>query len=361
MSLKPEPNDEKVAIPVTFDVRGKTLQLKISKIYISLAILIVTFIAWLVIMIISASNDFRVLASIIAFLVVPTICRFGIIGEHKFRNNFERLQEHNYYYTYDLFWNIYDTQTVGEGVTAFLHTSGTVSIFVALDKDVIVGKQEFDSFDHYEAISDAYNRLAKKEMNCTHIDYMDTVGEDPRLEGLYATAEKSKSEDLKNIMLDMLDYMQWDMSGSFSSYDVYCFTAKLRPDRLFEEIQPVIQLLLQGNFIRARYLDRNDIRKLVDTVLNIPDFSVTRTCDSLFSSRRTNYLKVIWTETNNQREVVNKTRKELAEEARIANSVAEARKHNKKNRKNASNKAIDLFEDEEEPAKTSDEVNLFDD
>lgn len=355
MSLKPEQGDTKVAVPVTFDVRSRTLQLKMSKIYISLAILAFTFIGWLVIMIISATNDFRIIASIIAFIIVPLVCRFGIIGEHKFRDNFELLREHNYYYTYDLFWNIYDTQLVNNNITAFLHTTGTVSVFVALDKDVVVGKQDYSGFSHYEAISDAYNILAKKEITCFHIDYMDAVGEDPRLENLYANADKCKSADLKNIMLDMLDYMQWDMSGSFSSYDVYCFSAKLRPDMLVEEILPVVQLLLQGNYVRARYLDRNDIRKLTDTVLNIPDFSVTRTCDSLFSSGRTNHLKIIWTETDNKREIVNKTSRELAEQARIAASEAEARKGIKKKRKTLSNEAIDLFE-ESEP----DETKYFD-
>ena len=349
MDLKPRRGDDRVAIPVTFDVKYSVLVFKMSKIYISLAAIALFFILWVIVMFIAASGNYRIIATVIAFLIVPTVCRMGIIGEFKYRKSYKYLVANNFQYDYSLFWSIYDTST--SSPTVFFHTSGMSSVFVAFDKDVIVGKGDSSDYEHFEAISEAYQLLAKKGISCIHIDYMDNVGKDTRLASLFESAKSCESEDLRNCILDMLDYMQWYMMGTYADYDVFCFTSKLRPDLFIDELIPVLSAFEQGNYIRYRILTRPEVRDLVSSVFSVSDFSVTRACDNLFSSKgTTSYLKVIWTELDGKREIVNKTREQLADEARITAQEREAVKQKRRRKSNQPMVAVNLFEDEEDTA-----------
>lgn len=345
-SLQPQRGDDKVAVPFSFDSKWNTLELRISKVYILFAACIVAFILWIVVMIIASSDNIRLWGSIILLLGVPTVLRFAVVEEGKFMKNYRMLREHDYIYDYSLFWSIYDSSTTAP--TVFYHISGLYSIFVAFDKDVVVGKGNDSDFEHYDALSDAYNLLAKKGISCVHVDYMDNVGKDVRLAGMMEKLEvECKAEDLKNCVLDMYSYLQWYMSDTYSDYDVYCFTTKMRPDLFLDELNPVLNAFLNANYIRYRVLDRADLRDLVASVMSIPDFSVTRSCDGLFASRGlTSYLKIIWTERDGVREKVNKTKAEIAADARIVAEEKEARKRNKHRKKSASaDAAVDLFDD----------------
>lgn len=346
MNLQPQRGDDKVAIPVTFDVKYSVLNFKMSKLYISLAAMVLMFVLWVIVMFIAADNKYRVTASVIAFIIVPMVCRMAIIGEYKYRKNYKQLVAHEFQYDYSLFWSIYDTSTGAP--TVFHHTSGLSSVFVAFDKDVIVGKGNSSDYEHFEAIGNAYQLLAKKGINCIHIDYMDNVGKDTRLQSLFESAESCKSVDLRNCILDMLDYMQWYMMGTYADYDVYCFSSKLRPDLFIDELVPILSAFEHGNYIRYRILTRPEVRDLVASVFSIPDFSVTRTCDNLFASKSTSsYIKIIWTEVDGKREIVNKTREQLAAEARINAEEREALKQLKKRKGTASAVSVDLFDDDD--------------
>lgn len=325
MDLQPQRGDEKVAIPVTFESRPGVLAFKKSRLIISLIVMLLGIILWIVTLIIGSGSNVKWLVTGIVFVVLPTFCRFVLIKEHSFRKHYNALADANYTYDYRLFWNIYDTNVI-DGITFFYHTNGSVSVFVAFDKGVIIGKGDYSDYDHYEAISQAYNLLHKRGIRCTHIDYMDSVGKDVRLQGMYANVQDCENPELQASVLDMIDYMQYQMMGTYADYDVYCFTAKMRPDLMWDELSSVIGAFLGGNYIRDRVLDVHGVRDVLATVLRIPDFSVAKTCDSLFGHRATSFLRVIWIDRNGKRENVNKTRKQIAEEARLAQQEKEARK-----------------------------------
>lgn len=347
--LQPQRGDDKVAIPFTFDSKWNTLELKISKVYILFGSIILAVILWIIVMIIAGSNNIRLWASVILLVVAPTIVRYAVVEEGKFKKNYRMLRENNYTYNYSLFWSIYDSST--SSPTVFYHLSGMYSVFVAFDKDVVVGKGVDSDFEHYDALSDAYNALAKRGINCTHIDYMDNVGKDVRLAAMMDKLEaECHAEDLKNCVLDMYTYMQYQMSDTYSDYDVYCFTSKMQPDLFLDELYPVLNAFLQANYIRYRILDRQDLRDLVASVMGLPDFSVTRSCDSLFAHKGlTSYLKIIWVEKDGVREKVNKTKAEIKAEARILEEEKEARKQSRKrHNRTTGDIAINLFDGEVE-------------
>ena len=329
IDMQPHRGEDKVAIPFTFDAKYDINHLNIKKFWLAVVIQALLVIFWIVILIIAEKDDYRVLASIAVWLIAPTILRYALIGEHRFRKGYVALKEKNNTFNYSLFWNIYDTSTTSP--TFFYHRTLQNSIFVAFDKDVIVGKGDDSDFAHYDALSEAYNLLSKKGIMCTHIDYMDNVGKDNRLQEVMDELQSCPAQGLRDRVYDIYEYMQYYMSDTFSDYDVYCFTANMRTDLLYDELEPVFNAFMNANYIRYRVLDRQDVRGLVAAVMGIPDFSVTRTCDNLFvDSGATNVIKIIWTEKNGVREKVNKTREELAAEAKAAQEAKYAKKHGKK-------------------------------
>lgn len=354
MNLQPQRGDEKVAIPVTFESRSGVLAFKKSRLIISLIIMVLGIIFWIVTLIIGDTAKTKWLVTGIVFGVLPLICRFAIIHEHSFRKQYNMLSDVDYTYDYKLFWNIYDTSEI-DGVTFFHHTSGAVSVFVAFDKGVIVGKGDYSDYDHYEAISQAYNLLHKRGIRCTHIDYMDSVGKDVRLQNMYDNVKGCENPELQASVLDMIDYMQYQMMGTYADYDVYCFTAKMRPDLMWDELSSVLGAFLGGNYIRDRVLDRRGVRDVVATVMRLPDFSVTRTCDSLFGNKASSrFLRIIWTETDGKREIVNKTKKQMAEEARLAQMEKEAQRAMRGKGRKGDDRIIDILDD----APAAQSVNL---
>ena len=356
MNLQPQRGDEKVAIPITFETRSGVLAFKKSRLIISLIIMVLGIIFWIVTLIIGDSAKIKWIITGIVFGILPLICRFAIIHEHSFRKQYNTLADADYTYDYKLFWNIYDTSEI-DGVTFFHHTSGAVSVFVAFDKGVIVGKGDYSDYDHYEAISQAYNLLHKRGIRCTHIDYMDSVGKDVRLQNMYDNVKGCENPELQASVLDMIDYMQYQMMGTYADYDVYCFTAKMRPDLMWDELSSVLGAFLGGNYIRDRVLDRRGVRDVVSTVFRLPDFSVTRTCDSLFGNKASSrFLRIIWTETDGKREIVNKTKKQMAEEARLAQMEKEAQRAMRGRGRKGDDRIIDILDDA--PASAPQSVNL---
>ena len=94
--LQPQRGDDKVAIPFTFDSKWNTLELKISKVYILFGSLILAVILWIIVMIIAGSNNIRLWASVILLVVAPTIVRYAVVEEGKFKKNYRMLRENNY-------------------------------------------------------------------------------------------------------------------------------------------------------------------------------------------------------------------------------------------------------------------------
>ena len=101
----------------------------------------------------------------------------------------------NYIFSYNLFWNIYEINDAFPYFVQFVN--GLKGVFVIFDKDIVVGKEDDADFNHYEALAEAYNQLAKRDIEFMHIDYMDTVGQDSRLDLLFDNAAYIENEDLK--------------------------------------------------------------------------------------------------------------------------------------------------------------------
>lgn len=312
----PKRNSNMVEIPLTFDGSGRSRATRSSMLLFSFLILV----GWLVVTVVAvfATETWmpKLIVPLIAGYVGFMLLRFAVVRESMYFKRREQLAAKDYMFEHDVFWNIHDISEQYPYIVSF--ANGAIGVYVALDKDVIVGRGEDAKYFHHEAIAEAERQMVSRKIECMHIDYMDTVGKDKRMEGLFEMAAGINSPLMKQVVTRMYDNLEINMNIAYASYDVYCFVYKGRPETFWAELQVVLDYFKKANYIRWRVLDKTAIGYLVDPVLNIEGFSVNNACDTLYRKiNKMRSLRVIWTSKNGETTKVNPTFAEMAEMNRI--------------------------------------------
>lgn len=314
--MRPQQGSDTIQIPITFDSRGGSRIAEAGK-KVWLLLLAIGWIFTSVISLIISDTWVGYMYTPVSLFVISYVVRFLILRERYYRAKRKELVENEYMFNHSMFWNIYEVSSRYPYIASF--GNGMKGIFIALDKDVIVGKDDDYDYFHHEAIANAYQQMEKRGIEAIHIDYMDTVGKDDRMKSLFAQAEKTENEDLRKVLMRMYDHIEYKMNKTYASYDVYCFYAFARDDLFWDELQIVLEYFGQANYIRARALDRDDISTLVESVMNITEFSVNRANDTMFRemNKHIEYIRPIWVEKDGEKEELNKTLDEIQEVKRV--------------------------------------------
>lgn len=350
----PDVGDRTVTIPLTFDARYRSKALTKGR----LVSVVIIFLIWIILAITSIfvfefPNKIRV--PIFLFIALFYISRKLVIRENYYRKKREELLDNNYQYEYALFWQIYSIRKTYPYICYY--TNGLKAVFVRFEKDIIVGKDKKDEYNHFESISEAYNLMQKKGVNAIHIDYMDMVGKDTRMEKLFESATNIENKDIQNIITRMYTNIETDMKNAFASYDVYVFLYKGRDEAFLDALEEIIPAFNRANFIRYKILNNLEMADLARTLMNIDTFSVQRASSKLFQgTNESDFLNVIWVVRDGNRIVLNKTKAEREEEARVINLERETQKQAKKKRKKQSRRLRRLVD-----IKNSEELDLFGD
>ena len=342
--MRPRPEDEVVRIPLTFDVfRGGSIDDSGRGVWLSVVAII--WLALTTLLIIYAEGWGKLLFSLLTTYIAIQICRFVIMREIYFKKRRAELVENNYTFDHNIFWDIYD---IGELYPYFCRfRNGDTGLFIIFDKDVTVGKGDNDNFYHHEAITNAYQQMVSRNIQCVHIDYMDIVGRDTRMDSLFEVARDIENPELKRVMNRIYSNIQYIMNKSYASYDVYCFTYRGPDDIFWDELQAVLKQFQSANFIRYRMLKKDDIGLLAQVLNNVTSFSANRACEDIFKeTNNTEFLTVIWVERGGEKKIINKTREEKAEARRVAESERRVKKNRKRKlfgKKKEVEDDIDLF------------------
>ena len=315
MSMIPEPGDAYVKIPLTFDVRPNIKTITKQKIYGALFISILTFLASMCLCFILGFLGFLLGIGITGLVIF--FLRVGMLKENYFMQKYKELKETEGVYDYNLFWNIFD---IDESKPYICHFSdGLKAIFISLPKDVILGKGEDSEYQHYENVAQAYGYMSKSGISCLHIDYMDIVGKDTRLQQLFDTIEKTKNVDLRKLLYNIFNYIRGIMKEEIASYDVYCFYTRGSDELFLAALDLIISSFHRANYLGHILLNKEDIAELAMAIFNIGDFQVKQMCEGVLESNgSTNFLKLIWTETNGERTQINRTKQEIEAERNVA-------------------------------------------
>lgn len=309
-------NTSHIEIPLTFDSKRRGKPSTASKVFLGIGLTLVW--GFLVFLTLAAST----LGQTLLWMVVVTIAyiyvmRFLLFREHYYREKRAALEESNYMFGTNLLWSIVEVSNTFPYVVTF--RNGYRGVFIALDKGVIVGKEDDYVFDHHQAIADVYKELAKAEIEFTHIDYMDSIGKDSRLNNLFSAAASIDGKNLRYLITMKYDYLEKAMQRAFSTYDVYCLYWRKDDYDALLDIREAVSGFKRANFARIRYLNKYMIGQLVQTVFNLESFSPNNAIENVLNSRELSApLTVIWGEKDGVKTVFNLTSEEKRANMRVS-------------------------------------------
>lgn len=277
--MTPQPGDYSINLPITFDYRGGRNENKKNKILISIIDVFLT-IALIVIMLINKELLVwqRILYACIVFYVGLAVLRFVVFKETYFSDIYEKLKKDDYELKLEYIWQIFDIDYSYPYMCYF--KNGQKGIFVRMEKDAITGKPDTAMFDHYEAIGDAYNVAHALNMNIVHIDYMDNVGNDSRMQKMYDDLTFVENPDMQDMLIDIYSNLQEEMSRNYACFDIYLFLTRDNARNFVYNVQTVANKMLGGNFITYKVLDRFEISRVCTAVFNLHDFSIVEACEN---------------------------------------------------------------------------------
>lgn len=324
--MRPIRGSYNIETPLTFDGTGGGRANKSSKLLWVFLVAFVWFFISLTVVILSDSVLFSIFFPLITLVISFYVVRYVVVHERFYRKKREELVEKQYMFDHSVFWNIYEVDKV---FPYFCYFDGgyNVGCFVAFDKDVVVGKPDDSDYDHHESLSEAYKQMARRKIDCVHIDYMDTLGKDSRMSYLFSTASNTANRDLKDVLSTIYSNIEGNMERSYSSYDVYCFLYNGTPDMFWTELQPLLNYFKKANYIRYRILNPNGIADLVESLLNIEDFSVSAACDTVYRGlNQSSLLRPLWVMKDGEKQVINRPIEEMRELERIAKAERKAKR-----------------------------------
>lgn len=282
VDMTPQPGDTSINLPITFDYKGGRGENKKGKIILSIADVLLTVIFTVG----CASNGnleiwMRFLLPCVILYIGLFILRFFVFRELWFSDVYETLKATDYDLKLDQIWQIFDIDFEYPYICYF--KNGYKGIFVRMEKDAITGKVGDAQFDHYSAIGDAYNVAHSLNMNIVHIDYMDNVGNDTRMQKLYDDLVFVENPDMQEMLIDIYSNLQDEMSQNYASFDIYLFLTRDKLNNFVYNMQTVCNYMLGGNFITYKVLDRFEISRVCVALFNLHDFSIVEACENVLS------------------------------------------------------------------------------
>lgn len=349
--MQPQRGDTSVSIPVTFDNKTSYRSKQEGRLGWSMLLLGVWLLSSLFVFVLN-EGFFQFVYPFLSFFLLSYIFRFVIMRENYYKKKRRALIENDYVFSHDMFWNVYDISEKSPYI-AYLG-NGVKCITIAFDKDVIVGKGNHSNFDHQEAVKEALRQVAKRGVEIIHIDYMDKVGKDDRMQGLFSVADKAENPDVRKVLTKIYDHIDYKMNKAYASYDIYCFYSTKNDNLFWDDVLILTSYFLKANYLKPRVLSRNDLSDLVPTIFNLQEFSIGQANDAIFkgTDKGKNRLKVIWRDKGyGDLEIVNLTSEE--EEMMTKTKKSEKRVKRKKSR------IKEAIERKRNPEVKEEEINLF--
>ena len=310
IDMQPQAGDYSIQIPITFDYKGgRGENNKKNNIIIGIVfgILAIGTIAFFVLVDIETWQ--KVLYGLVATYIWLFIARIVGFNELYFSDIYETLLERDFtLYTEDM-WRIFNIEITYPYICYF--KNGMKGIFVSMERDAITGKPDTAVYDHYEAVSEAYNLAHSLNMNIIHIDYMDTVGNDVRLQKMKQDAGSIQNPKMKDTMQLIYSHLEREMGNNYASHDIYLFLTREDKANFFYNVQNVASVMLGGNFITYTMMDREEISTMVKGLWNIHDFSILKACHNLIEDELVDGIRAISViHADGNVDVLNKTTEE---------------------------------------------------
>ncbi|MGF2716098.1 hypothetical protein ACQUY5_28355 [Bacillus cereus] len=344
-AMRPKLGERVINLPITFSKRSEGTVNKTTLFWV-IAISTVLFLIY-VYGVITGTKPFyyKFPLALISTYVYTAILRFLVFQEGRISDAYETMVEKDYEQSTNAFWNIYNISTKPPFTVHY--ANGLKGIFVRLDKDVIVGQEDNMEFTHFERLADMYNVAHRLGLDMVNIDYMDIVGNDSRMQHMYAKASNCENESLKSILLSMCGYLEYEMSLDYTSYDVYLFTGRINEEALWYNVQEVLEYSTYANYKSYTLIDPNALRKMTQSVMNLENFSRIQAEKEVIMntlSKTITPIKLI--KEDGTEEIYNKTRAQLEEDKKFQEAMRAEEKRKKKDSKGNKTKTSDVVKED---------------
>lgn len=338
MDFTPQPDDYTLHIPITFDYNGGRHQNSKAKIIITILLSIIGIAGIIGVCLTSMYLFQKLLISFAIFYVILLFLRVVIFREVYISDIYEKQKQLDHKLDTTDFWQIFDIDYTYPYICYF--KNGKKGIFVQMDKDAITGKPSSAAFDHFEAVGNAYNIAHQLSLDIVHIDYMDSVGNDSRFEGLYNSVAMCTNTDMQELLTAIYSNLEMEMKANYFNYDVYLFLTRENANNFIENVQTVCNTMLGGNFLTYHVMNSEQIGNLCKSLFNFHEFSINDACSAVLAKKEHPSVRVLklYDLQGNVLQEINKSTAELRElqkiEQRRAAEAAEETKRRKKEKRN---------------------------
>lgn len=311
--MVPREGESSVSVPVTLDYSGgrsQTTKMRWLWSVIGLVLLIAVEIG---ILISSNPLSMRLLFMFLIGYGSTIAIRFLLLEERKHRKEMKKRNSTDYSINMSDFWSIYE---IVDEYCYFL--SGHVGMFVMLEKGAIVGKNDSDEHENYEAITDAYTIIGASKLRVSHIDMMDQMGRDDRIRRVNRQLSKYQESGMRSLLEEIYRHLQSTAESRVTTYDVYLFMFKGDEEEFESNVRKVLACLLDANYSSYTVLNRTRIQTVASTLFNLHDFSVTSATREAFRNRQTSKKRLTpirLVHNDGTVKEINKTTEEKREEA----------------------------------------------
>ena len=272
MSIRDEfIGESSIVLPVTFDYKGGRSTNTKTSVLVALISAVLLFVVCTGIFTRDSLEWYMKFVYLtVVILGYSFFLRFVVFKENSYRKKFKANEER----ADDIlsYWGIYKIDDQYPYICHFI--DGKRGIFVSLLKDVFVGKGEDVVSRHYDAVADAYNVAHRLKVDMLSVDYMDSVGNDTRINSLYTELSHNSNEQLKTMMGYLYKGLLDNVEGEFASYDAYVLTTGNKAVDLKRALGLIVSEFLNGNYVAYRVLDSTGVKSMCATLTNNANFSV---------------------------------------------------------------------------------------
>lgn len=272
--MRPTPSTTNLYLPVTMEPHpGRNSDLK-WRVILAAVVTLVTLVICFGILTGDSSFIRKIVTVALIVTVVLFILRFVLFQEYRYRGTYSRIYRDKNIFPGNSLWGILSVDKV---YPHFVHYRNGTGLIVELENDVVVGKPEEDEYNSYEALSDAYQAAWETGLDIEHIDLMDFIGKDDRIELAKSNLARScRNPELRSFMSSIYANLEEGMRQNVTTKDVYVFKDTNREtsqESMLQNVKNVLDIMCQGNYSGYRFLDQSEIGDLVSSLFNLKSFN----------------------------------------------------------------------------------------
>lgn len=273
------------------------------------------------------------------------LVRVFLLKERMHRKEMESRLENDYRVSMENFYSLY---AVSENGFCYFNNN-SLGVFVMLQKAPVIGKNEQDKYEHYEAIADAINQASSlRDVQFMHIDLMDYIGKDKRVSKAYGYFRSTRERKALAQLYPLFRHLDQISENTINNYDIYVFKTTSDIQTFTNSLNDVINCFLNGgNYLDFHFLQREEIQNLTKSLFNLEEFSITEAeRESYLSRYKTSLITPISLIRGGGEEIVyNKTSEQKRKEAEDSATRARIQKQSAKSRR-ASRRAPVVVEED---------------